>query len=119
MGAADEVHDFELTRMVAELREQRDLGKAHHAQYSKAAVEEDDLRWLLDKEDKGGSVTAAAAQEAQQELAGVAEHVTKQRIAFGTLKNQTLRDQHKLALLEEEHRLLVQEAQSSNIVSVL
>ena len=109
--ASEEIHDFELTRMVAELREQRDLTKANALRGNdKSAVEEDDLRWLLDKEENGGSLAAGAAKEVQAELAEVAEGVAKQRIAYGTIKNQTLRRMHKIELLEEELRLLQQEA---------
>ena len=110
MGAphADEVHDFQLTRQLADLREQRDLAK--RLQEQAKGVEEDDLRWLLDKEEGGGSLMAGAAREEKEELASQAEFVTKVRIAYGTLRNQTLRRQHKLEQLEEKLRLLQQEA---------
>ena len=111
-GEEDEMHDFELERMLAEAREQRDSSKTSQAA-PKPLIVEDDLRWLLDKEDNGGSMKAGAAKQAQEELDGVAETVTKLRIAYGTLRNQTLRQQTKLEALEEELRLLQNEATST------
>ena len=101
-----EVHDFQLQRQLAELRERSDAKDREVAK----PVQEDDLRWLLDKEEGGGSLSVGAAREAKEELAYQAEIVTKKRIAFGTLHNQTLRRQRKLEALEEEMRLLQHEA---------
>lgn len=105
-GGFGDPQDQELSRMVANAREQR--GQTTK-QAPSSTIAEDDLRWLLDKEDNGGSITAGAAKQAQEELAGVADSVTKQRIAYGTLRNQTLRRQSKLEALEEEMRLLQRE----------
>ena len=69
-GEEDEMHDFELERMLAEAREQRDSSKTSQAA-PKPLIVEDDLRWLLDKEDNGGSMKAGAAKQAQEELDGV------------------------------------------------
>ena len=96
-----EVHDFQLQRQIQELRDERDrTRKAALDGANKPAVVDDDLRWLLDKEPDGGSIAAGAAKVEQAELAEVAEHVTKQRIAYGTLKNSNLRRQRKLDALE-------------------
>ena len=104
------MHDFQLQRQIQELRDERDrTRKAALDGANKPAVVDDDLRWLLDKEPDGGSIAAGAAKVEQAELAEVAEHVTKQRIAYGTLKNSNLRRQRKLDALEEELRMVKQE----------
>jgi hypothetical protein len=100
--------DFELRQQLLGLREQRDLAKARAVIAKKLTVEEDDLPMLLEKEDAGPA--ALAKEGAKAELAMVSEMVTQSRIAFGTLKNQTLRRQGKLKQLEEELRLLQQAA---------
>ena len=101
--------DAELRKQIEILREQRDLSRARHlAGGHKPAIEVDDLRWLLDKEENGGNTAIAAANEETEELRAAEEVVTKLRIAHGTLKNQTLRRSKKLEAMEEELRLLLQ-----------
>ena len=68
-----------LQGMYDDLREQRDLAK--RLQEETKGVEEDDLRWLLDKEEGGGNLMVGAAREEKEELASQAEFVTKVRIA--------------------------------------
>ena len=90
--------------------EERDLSRARHiAGGYKPAIVVDDLRWLLDKEENGGSLAAGAAKEVEAELREVEEGVTKLRIAYGTLRNQSLRKTHKVEALEEELRLVLQQ----------
>ena len=87
--------DYELSRQIQELREQRDLAKARAVFAAKLMVTEDDKPHLLEKEDAGPA--AQAAEGAKGELAAVEEHVIRQRIAYGNLKNKTLRQTSKLA----------------------
>lgn len=104
---ADE-EDFELRRQIYELREQRDLAKARAAKAKSLMVEDDDLPLKLEKQDAGPA--DLAKEGAKAELEAVSELVTQSRIAYGTLKNQTLRRQGKVKQLEEELRLLQQAA---------
>lgn len=102
--------ELELKRQIERLREERDLSRARHiAGGYKPAIVVDDLRWLLDKEENGGSLAAGAAKEVEAELREVEEGVTKLRIAYGTLRNQSLRKTHKVEALEEELRLVLQQ----------
>lgn len=103
-------HRSELRRQIERLREERDLSRARHlAGGYKPAVKVDDLRWLLDKEDNGGSLAAGAAKEAEGELREVEAGVIKLRIAYGSLRNQTLQRSHKVEALERELRLVLQQ----------
>ena len=76
---------------------------------NKSAVVEDDLRWLLDKEE-GGSLSAKGAEALKEELSAVEEWVSNVRIQYGTIHNLTLRREDKLRALEEELRLQRAEA---------
>ena len=102
-----EAEDLELRREIQYLREQRDLTKARVLD-DKNPIKEDNLRWLLDKEENGGSLLAAGAQEAEGELEDAAAEVTKQRVAYGTLRNNVLQRTKKLEKLKDELRVLRQ-----------
>ena len=74
---------------------------------------QDDLRWLLDKEAKGGSLKAAAAELEAAELAEKEETVAQLRIELGRLRNGTLRRTTKLGILEKERKLLQEAAEDT------
>ena len=71
---------------------------------NKSAVVEDDLRWLLDKEE-GGSLSAKGAEALKAEASAAEEWVSSVRIQYGTIHNLTLRREEKLRALDEELRL--------------
>lgn len=77
---------------------------------SKPLVEEDDLRWLLDQEEHGGSLQEAAEQQEREKVLEFEETVSQLRIQLGTLRNTTLRHTAKLHAKEEELRLLQHDA---------
>ena len=52
---------------------------------------------------------AGAAKEAEGELREVEAGVIKLRIAYGSLRNQTLQRSHKVEALERELRLVLQQ----------
>ena len=109
LDLSGEVHDFELSRMVADLKQTAEIARSRALIASKPMVVEDDLQWLMDKEEST-PLAAMAANEDHQELTRWAEHATKQRIAYGNIRNLTLRRQAKLEQLQEELRLQQQEA---------
>lgn len=110
MGATfygdEDGRDFQLARQIGELRDQRDLAKAHALVPS---VVEDDLTWLLDT-DHGGSVRAGVAKREKEDLASLSEQVTDQRLVLGALRNQALRRESKLAQMQEQLKQLQSEA---------
>ena len=89
--------------------------RAHAGSPGKASIKPaidkpDDLRWLLDKEP---DLAKAAASNERAAIAQAAEETAQVRIQLGTLRNTTLRRVDKLAALEEELRLLRQDARDT------
>lgn len=77
---------------------------------AKSVVEVDDLRWLLDKEP---DLAKEAAGNEKAELMAAEEELSQRRIQLGTIMNTTLRRMDKLQALEEELRLLQQDAKDT------
>ena len=107
------MEDLELRQQIEALREAR--GPCVSSDAARKAlltpgVVEDDMRWLVDHEEHGGSKTARGEEQAAGDMAAAEAEVVRRRIAYGTMRNQTLGRAAKLQALEEELRLLQQEA---------
>ena len=84
--------------------ERDELQKSAERLRSEASAIQKDAQSAMSQLETRFAETSRRMIAEKEELASQAEFVTKVRIAYGTLRNQTLRRQHKLEQLEEKLR---------------